>query len=73
MSGRVEAVGREVNQFKPGDQVFGYVSRYGGRTFAEYVCAGEKEIALKPVNLSSSKLRQFRWRLSPHYKVYATR
>jgi NADPH:quinone reductase-like Zn-dependent oxidoreductase len=52
MSGRVEAVGSEVTQFKPGDEVFGYVSRYGGRTFAEYVCAGEKEIVLKPANLS---------------------
>ena len=52
MSGRVEAVGSEVTEFKPGDEVFGYVSRYGGRTFAEYVCAGEKEIVLKPANLS---------------------
>jgi NADPH:quinone reductase-like Zn-dependent oxidoreductase len=52
MSGRVEAIGCEVKQFKPGDEVFGYVSRYGGRTFAEYVCASEKEIALKPANLS---------------------
>jgi NADPH:quinone reductase-like Zn-dependent oxidoreductase len=51
-AGRVEAVGSNVRQFQPGDEVFGCVSRYGGRTFAEYVCAGENEIALKPVNLS---------------------
>ena len=52
MAGRVEAVGSKVKQFRPGDEVFGCLSRYGGRTFAEYVCAGENEIALKPANLS---------------------
>jgi NADPH:quinone reductase-like Zn-dependent oxidoreductase len=52
MAGRVEAVGSNVRLFQPGDEVFGYLSRYGGRTFAEYVCAGENEIALKPANLS---------------------
>ena len=52
MAGRVGAVGSNVRQFQPGDEVFGYLSRYGGRTFAEYVCAGEDEIALKPANLT---------------------
>ncbi len=52
VAGRVEAVGSNVKQFRPGDEVFGYLSRYGGRTFAEYVCAGENEIALKPANIS---------------------
>jgi len=52
MAGRVGAVGSNVRQFQPGDEVFGCLSRYGGRTFAEYVCAGENEIALKPANLS---------------------
>ena len=52
MAGRVEAIGSNIKQFRPGDEVFGYVSRYGGRTFAEYVCAGENEIAHKPANLS---------------------
>ncbi|MGA2491122.1 MAG: NAD(P)-dependent alcohol dehydrogenase [Anaerolineales bacterium] len=52
MAGQVEAVGSNVKQFRPGDEVFGYLSRYGGRTFAEYVCAGENEIAMKPANLS---------------------
>ena len=52
VAGRVEAVGSNVRQFLPGDEVFGYLSRYGGSTFAEYVCAGENEIAPKPANLS---------------------
>jgi NADPH:quinone reductase-like Zn-dependent oxidoreductase len=51
-AGRVEAVGCNVKLFQPGDEVFGCLSRYGGRTFAEYVCAGKNEIALKPANLT---------------------
>ena len=48
IAGRVEAVGRDVKQFQPGDEVFGMVR--GG--FAEYACAPEDALALKPVNLS---------------------
>jgi NADPH:quinone reductase-like Zn-dependent oxidoreductase len=47
-AGHVEAVGAEVTQYKPGDDVFGI--RRG--SFAEYVCAPEKLIALKPANIS---------------------
>jgi NADPH:quinone reductase-like Zn-dependent oxidoreductase len=48
LAGQVEAVGRNVTQFQPGDEVFG-----GSRgTFAEYVCADENELALKPANLT---------------------
>ena len=52
IAGRVEAVGRDVKQFKPGDMVFGDVfgHNYGG--FAEYVTASESDLALKPANLS---------------------
>jgi len=53
VAGRVEAVGRYVKQFKAGDEVFGFLPSATGRgTFAEYVCAGEDAIALKPVKLS---------------------
>lgn len=52
LAGRVEAVGSQVKTFKPGDAVFGCAERYGGRTFAEFVCAGEDEIALKPAGHS---------------------
>ena len=52
-AGRVEAIGHDVKQFKPGDDVFGYLPSATGRgTFAEYVCASEKLITLKPVNLT---------------------
>jgi NADPH:quinone reductase-like Zn-dependent oxidoreductase len=49
IAGRVEAVGKNVTQFKPGDEVFGRRDPGG---FAEYVCASEKPIAVKPANLS---------------------
>jgi NADPH:quinone reductase-like Zn-dependent oxidoreductase len=52
LAGVVEAVGSKVSQFKPGDEVFGALDRYGGRTFAEYACAVETELALKPANMS---------------------
>lgn len=48
IAGRVEAVGRNVKQFQPDDEVFGMVR--GG--FAEYTCAPENALALKPSNLS---------------------
>jgi NADPH:quinone reductase-like Zn-dependent oxidoreductase len=49
IAGQVEAVGRNVKQFKPGDEVFGDVGAGG---FAEYVGVREKLLALKPANLS---------------------
>jgi len=51
VAGRVEAVGRNVKQFQPGDEVFG-VTGFGGNGFAEYVCAIENKLAMKPANLS---------------------
>ncbi|MBI3110210.1 MAG: NAD(P)-dependent alcohol dehydrogenase [Ignavibacteriales bacterium] len=48
IAGRVEAVGRNVKQFQPGDGVFGMVR--GG--FAEYACSPENALALKPSTLS---------------------
>jgi NADPH:quinone reductase-like Zn-dependent oxidoreductase len=49
IAGRVEAVGKNVTEFKPGDEVFGAVGAGG---FAEYVCTREKNLALKPGNIS---------------------
>ncbi len=48
IAGRVEAVGNNVAQFQTGDEVFGTVK--GG--FAEYACAREDRLALKPANVS---------------------
>jgi NADPH:quinone reductase-like Zn-dependent oxidoreductase len=52
MAGRVEAIGGEVTQFKPGDEVYGDLSVCGLGAFAEYVCVPENAIALKPANLT---------------------
>jgi NADPH:quinone reductase-like Zn-dependent oxidoreductase len=52
IAGTVEAVGRNVTQFKPGDEVFGEVSRCGFGAYAEYVVARQTALALKPANLS---------------------
>jgi NADPH:quinone reductase-like Zn-dependent oxidoreductase len=52
IAGRVEAVGRDVTQFAPGDEVFGEVSRCGFGAYAEYVVARENALALKPSNLA---------------------
>ena len=49
VAGRVEAVGRNVKQFQPGDEVFGDIFRCGLGAFAEYVCVPENAaLVLKP-------------------------
>jgi len=48
MAGVVEAVGKNVTRFQPGDEVFGI----GKGSYAEYVCAGEYKLAPKPTNLT---------------------
>ena len=48
VAGRVEAVGRNVVGFRPGDEVYGTCEG----SFAEYACAKEDKLALKPKNLS---------------------
>src|SRR5918912_527917 len=48
VAGVVEAVGKNVRRFQPGDEVFGI----GKGSYAEYVCAREDKLANKPVNLS---------------------
>src|SRR2546421_10265420 len=48
-AGTVEAVGKNVTQFKPGDEVFGG----RGGAFAEYICPrATRAVALKPANLT---------------------
>jgi NADPH:quinone reductase-like Zn-dependent oxidoreductase len=49
IAGKVEAIGKGVKDFQPGDSVFG-ATLMGG--FAEYVCTVEARLALKPANIS---------------------
>lgn len=51
VAGQVERVGEKVKQFKPGDEVFGDLcNSWGG--FAEYVCARENALAIKPAAMT---------------------
>ncbi len=51
IAGQVEAAGKNVKRFKPGDEVYGDLSGdWGG--FAEYVCARENLLALKPSSMT---------------------
>lgn len=52
IAGEVEAIGQAVNQFQPGDTVFGDLSESGFGGFAEYVCAPATALAPKPENLT---------------------
>ena len=48
LAGRVEAVGTNVNEFRPGDEVFGWCKG----AFAEYACTAENNLLAKPANLT---------------------
>jgi NADPH:quinone reductase-like Zn-dependent oxidoreductase len=52
IAGQVEAVGQDVKQFQVGDEVYGDLSECGFGAFAEYVCATEAALVLKPQNIS---------------------
>ena len=48
IAGTVEAVGQDVTQLRPADEVFGWCAG----AFAEYACTGEDHFASKPANLT---------------------
>lgn len=52
VAGEVEAVGRSVKRFRPGDEVFGDLTEHGYGAFAEYACAPERAFAPKPSGLT---------------------
>jgi len=52
VAGEVEAVGRKVTRFKPGDPVFGGCFGARAGAFAEYACTSESALALKPHNVA---------------------
>ncbi len=57
MAGQVEAVGKNVTQFKVGDEVFGV----GRPTLAEYACARERGLVIKPANVTYEQAGSVAW------------
>jgi len=50
LAGKIEAIGKDVNRFQPGDKVFG-IDSFGA--YAEYKCiAADKALVMKPTNMS---------------------
>jgi NADPH:quinone reductase-like Zn-dependent oxidoreductase len=52
IAGRVEAVGSDVTQFTPGDEVYANLLDHGSGGFAEYVSVPVEVMSFKPANLS---------------------
>jgi NADPH:quinone reductase-like Zn-dependent oxidoreductase len=57
LAGQVEAVGKNVTKFKPGDEVFGV----GRPTLAEYACARERGLVIKPANVTFEQAGCVAW------------
>jgi NADPH:quinone reductase-like Zn-dependent oxidoreductase len=55
IAGRIEAVGRNIKQFYSGDDVFGDLCEGSWGGFAEYVCARESELKLKPAGMTNEE------------------
>lgn len=51
IAGRIVAVGKNITRFQVGQEVFG-AAKGGSGGFAEYACANEKSLALKPTHVS---------------------
>jgi NADPH:quinone reductase-like Zn-dependent oxidoreductase len=52
VAGVIESVGKDASTFKPGDEVLGDLASFGFGGLAEYVCAPEHALILKPKNVS---------------------
>jgi NADPH:quinone reductase-like Zn-dependent oxidoreductase len=57
VAGQVEAVGKNVTLFKPGDEVFGV----GRPTLAEYTCSRERGLVIKPANVTFEQAGCVAW------------
>lgn len=65
VAGMVEAVGPEVKNFQPGDEVWGDLSfPHGFGSFAEYVCVSENALSLKPASMTFAEAATY-----PHSAV----
>jgi NADPH:quinone reductase-like Zn-dependent oxidoreductase len=51
-SGIIEKTGSNISSFKKGDEVFGLLDAFKGDALAEYIVVREKDIAIKPKNIS---------------------
>jgi len=52
IAGRVESVGKNITQFKVGDEVMGDLAKFGFGGLAQYVTAPEKALIIKPAKVS---------------------
>ena len=52
IAGSIEAVGKNVVKYKPGDEVFGDMCENGFGAFAEYTCTKENALARKPASMT---------------------
>ena len=52
IAGQIEAVGSNIEQFQPGNEIFGDLFGCGLGAFAEYVCVPEKVLTLKPASMT---------------------
>jgi NADPH:quinone reductase-like Zn-dependent oxidoreductase len=52
VAGVVEAIGANITQLQPGDEVMGDLFMFGAGAYAEYVCAPEEALTLKPASMS---------------------
>ncbi len=52
VAGQIESVGNNVTKFQPGDKVFGDLCSRSWGCFAEYVCAPENTLVLKPSKMT---------------------
>jgi NADPH:quinone reductase-like Zn-dependent oxidoreductase len=59
VAGRIEAIGRKVKLFKPGDDVFGDIASCRAGGFAEYVCSRENLLAMKPAGMTFEQAAAF--------------
>ena len=57
LAGTVEAVGKNVRQFRPGDEVFGAARP----SLAEYACARERGLVIKPANVTFEQAGSVAW------------